>query len=127
VSGNQQQSDPADCVPAVLFGVLWDTLNDIMGSAATATLVRRAAKHASIRSPGLDGLAITRERFDYRYAVPDSWQTGSDDGLASLRRLMLELQPLLIELTGRVVLHRLDSVPELKRCGLVRAEADRET
>ena len=122
MSEEEQQSGPADCIPAVLFGVLWDTLNDVMGSAATATLVRRAVKHASTRLPSLDGLAITRERFDYRYALPDSWQTKCDDGLASLRGLMLELQPLLIELTGRVVLHRLYSVPQLKRCGLVHAE-----
>jgi hypothetical protein len=106
----------------MLFGVVWDTLNDIMGSAATATLVRRAAKHASSRSPGLDGLAITRERFEYRYALPESWQRESEVGLSALQGLTRELQPLLVELTGPIVLHRLRSIQELERCGLFLAD-----
>jgi hypothetical protein len=118
------KAEAADCSPAMLFGVLWETLNDIMGSAATATLVRRAVKHASSRSPGLDGLAITRERFEYRYALPESWTGGSAVGLSALQGLTRELQPLLVELTGAVVLHRLRSVRELERCGLFRAEVD---
>lgn len=117
------KDEAADCSPAMLFGVLWEALNDIMGSAATATLVRRAVKHASSRSPGLDGLAITRERFEYRYALPEAWNA-SDVGLSALQGLTRELQPLLVELTGLVVLHRLRSVPELQRCGLFHVEVD---
>jgi hypothetical protein len=108
----------------MLFGVLWETLNDVMGSAATATLLRRAVKHASSRSPSLDGLAIHRERFEYRYALPESWKGESDVGLAALQGLTRELQSLLVELTGPVVLHRLRSVQELERCGLFQVEVD---
>jgi hypothetical protein len=108
----------------MLFGVLWETLNDIMGSAATATLVRRAVKHASSRSPGLEGLAITRERFEYRYALPESWKHESQVALSDLQGLTRELQPLLVELTGPIVLHRLRSLQELERCGLFQAEVD---
>jgi hypothetical protein len=118
------KNEAADCSPARLFGVLWETLNDIMGSAATATLVRRAVKHASSRSPGLEGLAITRERFEYRYALPESWNGESEVGLSALQGLTRELQPLLTELTGPVVLHRLRNVQELERCGLFHAEVE---
>jgi hypothetical protein len=107
-----------------LFALLWDTLNDMMGSAATATLVRRALKHVSTRSPGGDSIVIIRERFEYRYVMPDSWKGATSNGLMSLRGLTHELQPLLVELTGPVVLNRLRSVPELSRCGLFHSEVD---
>ena len=118
------ENEAPDCSPTLLFGALWETLDDIMGSAATATLVRRALKHASSRWPGLDGLSITRERFEYRYALPESWQREPDLGLSALKGLTRELQPLLVELTGAVVLHRLRSVRELERCGLFPAEVE---
>ena len=102
----------------MLFAVLWETLDEVMGSATTATLVRRAVKHASSRSAGFEGLLIVRERFAYRYSVPDSWKSETPDGLTSLQELTRELQPLLVELTGSVVLHRLRGVPQLRRCGL---------
>ena len=114
-----------ECKPTELFQLLWETLNDIMGSAATATLVRRAVKHASTRSSGCDGLCVIRERYEYRYALPESWSTAPDDGLASLRLLATELRPLLFELTGRVVLRRLHEVPQLDRCGLFNSEVCR--
>jgi hypothetical protein len=111
-----------ECVPSVLFQILWETLNDIMGGAATAILVRRAVKHAAQRSPGCVGLAIVRERYEYRYALPESWNSAPSDGLESLKGLATELRPLLFELTGHVVLRRLHNVPELDRCGLFTSE-----
>lgn len=124
VTRDEKKFEAGGCIPAMLFGVLWETLNDVMGSAATATLVRRAVKHASSRVHGLDRVTITRERFEYRYVLPDSWQTEGDAGMSSLRGLTRELQPLLIELTGPVVLHRLGNIPELRRCGLFDSEVD---
>jgi hypothetical protein len=113
------QDEPAlDCRPIELFQLLWDTLNDIMGGAATAIVVRRAIKHASHLSPGCDGLTIVRDRYEYRYALPESWAIAPNDGLESLRTLAAELRPLLFELTGLVVLRRLQNIPQLDRCGL---------
>jgi hypothetical protein len=124
VTRDEKNFEAADCIPAMLFGILWETLNDVMGSASTATLVRRAVKRASSRVLGLDRVAITRERFEYRYVLPESWRTKGDPGMSSLRGLTRELQQLLIELTGPVVLHRLVNIPELRRCGLFDSEVD---
>jgi hypothetical protein len=93
------------------FSVLWGALHDVMGSAATATLLRRAAKHASTRAPELDGFEVHRVRFEYRYVVPPSWS------YEALGALMSELRPLLVELTGPVVLRRLHGIPELQVSG----------
>ncbi len=108
--------------PAAVFAEVWDALTDVMGSAATATLLRRAIKQARGHAPELEGLIITRERFEYRYAVPTSWKTESSSGMGALRALTRALQPLLFELTGFLVLHRLDGMPQIKRCELFSSE-----
>src|SRR5688572_27423237 len=46
---------------AELFGLLWDTMADVLGTAATATLLRRALKRAGARSADLGGVAIDRD------------------------------------------------------------------
>jgi hypothetical protein len=97
--------------PAETFAVLWSALHDVMGSAATATLLRRAARHAVARAPELGGFEVHRVRFEYRYVVPPAW---SHEALGAL---MSELRPLLVELTGPVVLRRLHGIPELESCG----------
>ena len=121
--GEEHTAAP-DCRPTLLFRIVWDELNDIMGSAATATLMRRAAKRAAVRSPELAALAITREHFEYRYALPESWNSDPRNGLISLRGLTRDLQPLLAELTGTVVLQRLRNFPQLTCCGLFHSEVD---
>ena len=85
-----------------------------MGSAATAALLRRAAKHAVARAPELGGFEVRRVRFEYRCVVPPSWAEGETEGpRASLKALLQELTPLLVELTGSVVMRRLHAIPEL--------------
>lgn len=89
-----------------------------MGSPATATLVRRAARRAVGRVPELQGLEVKRQDFEYRYTLPASWNDDAQAGLEALRALSAELEIVLEELTGRVVLHRLGTLPELRDCGL---------
>lgn len=103
---------------------MWDALADIMGPAATATLVRRAVKRGSARSRGLEGLAVTRDRLEYRYTLPASWNSTNDEAVRALHELTRELQPLLVELTGSVVLNRLRTTDELARGGLFRPEVE---
>jgi hypothetical protein len=102
-----------------LFGVLWDAMADVMGSATTATLMRRAAKRGLARHPAhldLGRLVIARDGLEYRYELPPSWQ---DDRLRqeAVCTLLRELQPMLIELTSDVVMRRLAEIPELSVCG----------
>jgi hypothetical protein len=92
------------------FHVLWDQLTDLIGTTAAATLLRRAARHAEPRAPALAGLLISKSSFEYVVVVPAAWnENGSDD----LKILIQTLQPLLVELTGSIVVQRLRSIPAL--------------
>jgi hypothetical protein len=104
------------CDPAVLFELIWGALVDLLGSAATATLIRRSLKHTAARVPGLAGISISRDRFEYRYVLSPEWKDNATGALDGLRELGRELQLLLFELTGPVVLHRLRGMPDLERC-----------
>jgi hypothetical protein len=111
--------------PAHTFALLWDALHDVMGSAATAALLRRAAKHAVSKAPELGAFEVQRVRFEYRYVVPPSWTSGEAEGpRASLQALVHELKPLLVELTGSVVLRRLHAIPELQSSGHFSTEVE---
>lgn len=113
----QSGSDSTPESAAVVFAVLWSELADVLGTAATATLLRRALKRAAVSAPELAGLEIVRERFEYRYTVPAGWK---DEPIPSapLRTLVAELRPLLAELTGAVMVRRLDTHPSLRWCSV---------
>jgi len=98
---------------AAVFRQLWDGLSDVLGTAAAATVVGRAARRAAPRSPELGELAISRVDREYRYVVPRSFERAEGPSSA-LRELLQELRPLLVELTGRVALRRFERVPELR-------------
>lgn len=109
----------ADLPPGALFTVLWEALADILGTAAAATLVRRAARRAVARWPELAALSITRESLEYRYTVPPPWKDPAPGPPLALCDLACELWALLVELTGPVVVNRLAQIPELRDRGIV--------
>jgi hypothetical protein len=109
------------CAAAELFDVLWATLADVLGPTATAALLQRSVKRASVRQPELHDLVIRRERFVYTYTVPTSWKRPDAQARPALKQVVSELWPLLAELTGPVVVRRLREVPELRRCGVIPA------
>jgi len=97
----------------VLFGILWEELVDLLGTAATAALLRRALRRALPHNAELAGLVISRVEEQYGYRVPPAF--GLDQGPPpALRALVEELRPLLVEATGQVALRHLDEVPELR-------------
>ena len=104
------RSAPTD---SALFDLLWATLADILGTAAAAALLRRAAKQAAPAHPELAGLAIRREGLGYRYSIPGAWRERVGPSPA-LHALAAHLRAVLVELTGPVVLQRFDRVPELR-------------
>jgi hypothetical protein len=104
---------------AALFKLLWDALADLLGTAATATLVRRATRRAAPHDPELAGLAIVRESLEYRYALPSTWHDGTAVAHRALHHLVEELLPLLVELTGPVVVRHLAQIPELRERGIL--------
>jgi hypothetical protein len=115
----------ADLSSAALFTVLWDALADLLGTAAAAALLRRAARRAAPRNPELAELAIVRERLQYRYTLPSAWNDGPTDKWRALRHLVGELVPLLVELTGPVVVRHLAQIPQLRERGIVPPQEER--
>jgi hypothetical protein len=105
------------------FEVVWNTLVGVLGTAATATLLRRAARSAAARRPELPelhGFQVLRDGLDYRFVLPPSWSSEREDCLRTVRHLVREeLRPLLEELTGPVVVRLLERQPELQRSGIV--------
>jgi hypothetical protein len=108
---------------AALFAIVWDALADVLGTAAVAAIVRRAAGRAAAESPELGELVIFREDLEYRYTLPHAWSQTAERQPLALRVLVAEIGRLLVELTGTVVIRRLEQIPELRARGLVwRAE-----
>jgi hypothetical protein len=104
---------------SVLFDLLWGGLSDVLGAAATATLLRRSKGSLARRTHAVDELRIERAGLEYRYAVPDDWRVPSDAARATFGELVDELRPLLIQLTGAVILRRLDTIPAFGENGIV--------
>ncbi len=109
---------PTDATVAERFAVLWDGLADVLGTAATAALLRRSAKEAAVRAL-LDGLAIERRGFAYGYTVPACWQSAhGGEPLEAYMTVVDELRPLLVELTGSVVIRRLERLGVFEPLGV---------
>jgi hypothetical protein len=104
---------------ADLFAALWHALADILGTAAAATLLRRAAQRAAVTCAELSALEITRVTLEYEYKVPAVWTQPSAQPPEALFLLVAELWKLLQDLTGSVVVNHLEHVTELRDCGLV--------
>src|SRR6266702_454242 len=107
---------PPSGTPSEIFNVLWGVLVEILGSPATATLLRRSAKRRLGDFPELGELAITRKGFEYAYAVPADWKHANERSNAALQALVQDLCYLLLELTGPVVLRRLKTSSQLAKC-----------
>lgn len=119
----EEPAAPADGSAAGLFHLLWSNLSDVLGTAATATLIRRAARRAARRRPALAGLTIHRNGLGYQYAAPNRWHhAGDGSGADDLRLLLRELRLLLLEMTGPVVVRRLERIPPLRRLGMTLEE-----
>jgi hypothetical protein len=113
--GHRRPSDlGANLSAAALFTMLWESLADVLGTAATATLLKRATRRATARSPELAGLVIQRDGLLYGYTVPGAWNQKSEGTPPALRELVTELRPILIELTGQVVIRHLEQSLELR-------------
>jgi len=106
---------------AALFKLIWDCVADVLGTTATATLLRRAAQRATPRSPELSEFAILRTDVGYTYTLPRALVGKLEHGPLALRELVTELRPLLAELTGPVVVRRIEQIPGLRERGILAA------
>ena len=104
---------------AALFDLLWENVADILGTAATATLMRRSIQRAAARTAWSEPVVVARTGLDYTYRLPESWtQPGNDEAVAMLRVVAAELRVLLVELTGLVVVTRLGRLEPLQKWGI---------
>jgi DNA-binding CsgD family transcriptional regulator len=95
--------DGGESAPEI-YGVLRETLSEVIGRTATEALLRRALQRAISRDPGLAPLA----RRNGEGGAPVEWWNDGPRGTRYLGAVMRELWPLLIEITGPVVVARLE-------------------
>jgi len=124
-----REAGDGDTDAAALFAIVWDAIAQVLGTAATAAIVRRAAGRGAGDSPELVDVVIRREKLEYCYTLPHAWSRTPRVGAPeertpiALRVLIAEIGRLLVELTGTVFIGRLEQIPELRGRGLVwRAE-----
>jgi hypothetical protein len=86
--------------------------------------VRRAAGRAAPDNPELVDVVIRRQKLEYRYTLPHAWSHPAGATAPEMRApiafraLVAEIGRLLVELTGTVVVGRLEQIPELRAQGL---------
>jgi len=111
------RSDQDMTSAAELFDLLWESLADVVGTAATATLLRRAIKRAASQTP--EPITVARNGLDYEYRLPETWkQPGNEEAIGALRVVAAELRVLLVELTGPVVVRRLGRLAAFRKRGI---------
>jgi hypothetical protein len=111
-----------DVSSATLFALVWNALTEVLGTAAVAAIVRRAVQNVAAGCPELADLVVRRDKLEYCYTLPRTWSKTTQTvarGQAGLRGLIAEIGRLLVELTGTVVINRLNEIPELRDRGLV--------
>ena len=104
---------------AAIFKLIWDSVAEVLGTTATATLLRRAAQRAMARSPELGEFAIVRTDAGYTYTLPRALVGKLEHTPVALRELVGELRPLLAELAGQIVVRRIDQIPGLQERGIL--------
>ena len=72
-SPGAREGGDGDLDTAALFAIVWDAIAEVLGTAATAAIVRRAAGRAATDSPELVDVVIRREKLEYRYTLPHAW------------------------------------------------------
>jgi hypothetical protein len=108
---------------AEVFNAVWTGLLEVLGTAATAALVRRAAQRISATAPDLPSVVVNRNTVTYEVEIPAIWRRPDDPRAQhSLRVLLAELGFLLRELTGLVVIRRLERLPPIRESGLTFGE-----
>ena len=113
------RSDQDAASPAELFHLLWESLADVLGTAATATLLRRAIKRAASYTSWSEPVIVTKNGLDYEYRLPETWkQPGNEEAIDVLRVVAAELRVLLVELTGPVVIRRLARLAPFRERGI---------
>jgi hypothetical protein len=104
---------------AELFDLLWDSLADVLGTAAAAVILRRAIQQAALHTAPAERVVVVRIGLEYQYRVPEAWtEPGNDEAVNALRSVAAALRVLLVELTGPVVVDRLGRLAAFRKWGI---------
>lgn len=104
---------------AELFDLLWESLADVLGTAAAAILLRRATQQVAFRMADAERVIVARNGLEYEYRVPETWKRpGNDEAVDALRVVAAALRVLLVELTGPVVVNRLGRLAPFRKWGI---------
>jgi len=113
------RSDQGATSAAELFDLLWGSLADMLGTAATATLLRRAIKQAASQTSWSEPVVVVRNGLDYEYRLPETWkQPGNEEAVGALRVVAAEVRVLLMDLTGPVVVRQLGRLAAFRKSGI---------
>ena len=113
-SRHDERPEEKSITAARLLDIIWANLVDMLGTAAAATVLKRAIKRACVRLPELEGVVVAREGWEYRCSPPEAWhERHPSETPAFIALVQDDLFPILRELTGPIVLQRLERVPEL--------------
>ena len=113
------RSDQDETSAAELFDLLWESLPHVLGTAASATLLRRAIKQAASQASWSEPVVVTKNGLDYEYRLPETWKRpGNEEAIGALRAVAAELRVLLVELTGPVVVRRLARLAPFRKRGI---------
>src|SRR6266850_2939617 len=72
-----------------------------------------------LRSPELGDLEVVRTDAGYTYALPRALVGKVEHTPGALRELVGELRPLLLEMTGHVVVRRIEEIPSLQERAII--------
>ncbi len=108
-----------------VFAWLWTKLATVLGTPATAALMRRAISAVAAVNPDLRGIAISRERLTYSYHLPTELCTDPENQAPAYRALFREVLRLTGELTGGVMVRGLIQSDELSPWLPDREEVDK--
>lgn len=114
-----EQPQPPSCTAEQLFECVWNGMSDVLGTAATATLMRRSVKRAAVGGRPAGDVHIERQGFEYSYDLPDTWAQDNPEYVEAVREILHELAPLLRELTGAIMIRHLNSLPCLQGSGIL--------
>ena len=109
--GREHASPP---VVRLVFSVLWNELRETIGTAPTATLLRRAIIISNEACPLLEEITIDKDGREYRYDIPTDVDLDPET-CTNIGQFVDNVLALLHKLTGKVLVRQLMANPLVRQ------------
>lgn len=101
--------------PSEALRALWTAVAEVIGSAATAVLIRRAIKRAARQYPSLDDLTVELQEFLYQLRIPEHWDAPPDAETAeAIRALIAAFTEIARQLSGEILIRHISRLAVLE-------------